>query len=183
MARPNLTVYSDDYGRNRGRTRIKMVGGELVVSDGTSAMSKSFADIPRRTGHLEAAFAAFIPIWHQQERAVFRAQGLPERWPPLSKDYESWKRANYPGQTILRRDDLLYRSLTTRARYSVIDVRPRSLRLGTSLWYSEVLTEGTGRVPKPRPHVVILRETFEMLNALCLAEILAAPELKGGRRR
>jgi len=173
---------SETFGRH---TLVKITGGELEVrSQGESDASlvRSFAHIARRTGHLERAFAKWLPIWHRQERAVFRAQGIP-RWEPLAKKYAEWKRSAYPGKPILRRDDLLWRSLTTRTRHSIIRIRPRSMQLGTTLFYSEILSEPWGSGRPGRPHVVVMPDAFEELARLTLDEIMRAPELKGGRRR
>ena len=168
------------------RTLVKMVGGELLArseGDDLATLTKSYANIARRTGHLEAAFAAWVKVWHKQERRLFKAQGDPAgSWKPLKRGYERWKRINYPGKPVLVRENALIRSLTGRTRHSVIEVRPRTLRLGTKLFYSAILQEG-GPHMIARPHVLVMQDAFNELSRLTTEEIMRAPELKGGRRR
>jgi len=173
------------YGK---QTLVKIVGGELSVRQGgigpaqdTTTLTKSFRDIARRTGHLEAAFASWIAVWHRSEAKVFKASGIP-RWDRLKPGYERWKRIHYPGEPILRREHDLVDSLTSRTRHSIIEIRPRTMRLGTKLFYSNILQV---RSPKmtARPHVVVMQDAFNELSRITLAEIMRAPELKGGRRR
>jgi len=178
-----------EYPRVRGKTLVRIVGGVLEV-DSIDRMTKSFAAIPRRTGHLEAAWNEWLPVWYQANRRMFKEQG--PGWAPLSGNqgsnnprgwYGRWKRGAYPGKTILRREDFLYRSLTRRgSRYSIAQIGARTLRLGTSLAYSRILEEGSRSMPA-RPHVLVTAGAFEVLSRITLAHILAAPELKGGRRR
>jgi hypothetical protein len=178
-----------EYPRVRGKTLVRIVGGVLEV-DSIDRMSKSFAAIPRRTGHLEAAWSEWLPVWYRANRAMFRSEG--PGWAQLSGNpgsrnprgwYGPWKRHAYPGKGILQREGFLQRSLTHRgARYSIVQIGPRTLRLGTSLAYSRILEEGSRNMP-PRPHVVVSSEAFAQLSRITLAHIMAAPELKGGRRR
>jgi len=178
------------YGKT---TLIKIVGGELTARSGgvrtkgginpqdVTTMQKSFKDIARRTGHLEAAFAAWINVWHRSEAKVFKASGIP-RWERLKPGYERWKRVHYPGQPILRREHDLVDSLTSRTRHSIIEIRPRTMRLGTKLFYSNILQVGSAKM-EARPHVVVMQDAFNELSRITMDEIMRAPELKGGRRR
>jgi len=179
-----------EYPRVRGKTLVSIVGGVLTVETDDGGMSKSFAAIPRRAGHLEAAWAEWMPIWYSANRKMFREQG--PGWAPLSGHpgsmnrrgwYGPWKSRNYPGRKILHREGYLERSLTRQgSRYSIAQIGARTLRLGTSLAYSRILEEGSSHMP-PRPHVLVTSEAFAQLSRITLAHILSAPELKGGRRR
>lgn len=191
VARRTADPESEDYPRVRGKSLIRITGGVLEVdAQSGGRMVQNWAAIPRRTGHLEAAWTEWLPIWYRANRAMFKSQG--PGWATLSGNpgsqnprgwYGPWKRGAYPGKGILRREDFLYRSLTTRgARYSIADIGARTLRLGSSLAYSPILQEGSAHMPA-RPHVLVSREAFGELSRITLAHILQAPELKGGRRR
>lgn len=70
-------------------------------------------------------------------------------WAPLSAAYAAWKAKNYPGKTILRRTDDLWRSLTQGPAIRIIE--PRFMVVGSDVDYGEYHQTGTGRMPRRRP--------------------------------
>lgn len=69
-------------------------------------------------------------------------------WDPLSPKYAAWKAVHYPGQTILRRTDDLYLSLTEGPEISILE--PQFMVLGSGVDYGEFHQRGDG-VPRRPP--------------------------------
>lgn len=152
-----------------GRTTVvKFLGGELLVKEvGTDlvAMRSRLEGVKRRALNLGPVFSEFKPIWLQATRQVFAAQGLPVPWPALSPAYAAWKRQHYPGKTMMRRTDRLYRSLTQdRSGDMIWEATPRTIRYGTRVPYHQF-----GQLR--RPTVILLRSSFDRLNKMVLAYV------------
>ena len=153
------------FGRE---TRVKFLGGELIFREkGASPheLRQYVEGIRRRALDLRRPFEMFRPIWQQQIRRVFDAEGLPARWPALSPAYESWKQRRFPGKTIMRRTDRLYDSLVGDTRDTIWETTPRTIRFGTRVEYEGFHREGRGRLPVRRT-LVLLPETFSELNRI-----------------
>ena len=79
--------------------------------------------------------------FYKMEKAIFRAQGKPQKFTPLSPRYRFWKEKNFPGKTIMRLNDRLYNSLTGEnqadAQDTVVDIKPLSAEFGTRVPYAE----------------------------------------------
>lgn len=98
-------------------------------------------------------------LWHviardlqaSAERA-FASEGASSgsAWAPLTAAYASWKGQNYPGKTILRRTDVLYKSLVHDGPGHVHSVSPRAMLWGTEVPWAGFLQGGTRRM-KARP--------------------------------
>lgn len=86
------------------------------------------------------------------ERAQFASEGAHASggWAPLSPRYAEWKADHYPGQTILRREDDLYRSLTSRP-LGIEILEPTFMVLGSDVDYGLFHQLGTDRMPQRRP--------------------------------
>lgn len=156
------------FGR---KTQVKLLGGTLIARtdahDDDASLMRDLRGMKRRFGDFSAPFERWVPKWFRQERQVFREQGIP-RWQRLKPSYAAKKRREYPNKGILRREDRLWRSLTTRTRDTIVRPGPRSLQLGTRVPYSD-------RLQETRPHVVIMSDTFEELNRIALEHLLNQP--------
>lgn len=98
-------------------------------------------------------------VWHELadrfatlERRQFASEGAygSGGWPALSDDYAEWKARHYPGKTILRRTDALYKSLTARP-FGVEEIRPEAMTIGSDVDYGEYHQTGGPRLPRRRP--------------------------------
>lgn len=97
------------------------------------------------------------PAWSELQRRFlivesrqFRSQGgFSGGWSPLSPRYAAWKARRYPGKTILRRTDELFRSLTEGPDIAILE--PDHMILGTSVDYGGYHQDGSGRLPRRRP--------------------------------
>lgn len=156
------------FGRT---TLIKFVGGELFMREfgiDTVAMRARLEGVKKRALDLRPPFEAFQPIWIGQTQDVFSAEGLPASWPALSPAYAARKAATFPGQTILRRTDRLYASLTEIGNPEMIwETTPRTIHYGSRVPYWRIHQTGGSRMPA-RPPVVMLRTTFDQLRRLVM---------------
>jgi len=101
----------------------------------------------------------FRPIWSDIRnflmitmREQFATQGArTASWKPLSRKYAAWKTKNYPGQTILRLTDRLFRSLTVPGSSDMIyESTPREMKFGTKVEYAAKHQFGVKPVPRRR---------------------------------
>jgi hypothetical protein len=162
------------FGRT---TQVKFIGGVLYAREsGTPfvAMQQDLRAMRTRALDLRIPFQQFQRVWLAQTDRVFAAEGIP-RWPRLSPAYADWKRRHYPGKTILRRTDRMYRSLTRAGNPDMIwQVTPRTIRYGTKVPYHR-FTERT------RPSLVMLPPTFAELNRLVMNHVMRGRRGQGVR--
>lgn len=115
--------------------------------------------VDRTIDRMLADVADLRPVWEvlagrfvTMEQRQFATEGQygSGGWAPLSPRYAAWKAEHYPGKTILRRTDDLYRSLTSRP-LGVEVIEPRYMILGSAVPYGAFHQHGTGRMPRRRP--------------------------------
>lgn len=113
--------------------------------------------VARTLGRIEAAPEDARPVFEEWrtrflrlERRQFATEGINSGgWAPLSPRYARWKAKHYPGKTILRRTDELWRSLTVGPEVNVIE--PTYMVLGSAVEYGRYHQKGTPRMPRRRP--------------------------------
>ncbi len=97
------------------------------------------------------------PAWRElrrlflvAERRQFATQGAwgSGGWAPLSEDYRRWKLRVFPGKTILRATDELYRSLTEGPQIYV--ERPHEVIMGSAVRHGRFHQSGGGNLPRRR---------------------------------
>lgn len=98
------------------------------------------------------AWDAMADRFAAAERRQFATEGRAASggWAPLSPRYAAWKARRYPGKTILRRSDDLWRSLTQRP-LGVEVIEPRFAMFGSAVPYGAYHQHGSGRLPRRRP--------------------------------
>lgn len=81
-------------------------------------------------------FLAIIKDFFEVEKDIFDREGYPEKFKPVTPEYQKWKDTYFPGQTIMRLRDNLHDALTggqpedsTKARLDV-KVGKQSLYIG-----------------------------------------------------
>lgn len=99
---------------------------------------------------LTNAWPRVTRLFLEAERRQFASEGRfgSGGWPALSPNYARWKRRHYPGRTILRRTDELFRSLTVGPQIRIAN--RRELRLGSAVAHGVYHQQGDG-VPRRRP--------------------------------
>jgi len=124
---------------------------------------------------LSPAWDRITRLFLESQRRQFASEGAfgSGGWAPLSPAYAAWKRRAYPGKTILRRTDELYRSLTSGPQVRI--ATPKRLTLGSAVAHGVYHQRGDG-VPRRRP--VDLPETIRRSATKLVHEAL----VKGGGR-
>ena len=69
-------------------------------------------------------------------------------WAPLSPNYAEWKARNYPGARILERTGLLRDSLEGANPYTIREIRPLEMTVGTKVPYGIFHQRGTKKMPQ-----------------------------------
>lgn len=114
--------------------------------------------VDRTLARFEHAPEDLRPVWRvlQQrflvaERRQFASQGAygSGGWAPLSPVYASWKARHFPGKTILRRTDELFRSLTEGPQIAIVE--PRSAIFGSAVDHGAYHQAGGPNLPQRRP--------------------------------
>lgn len=117
---------------------------------------------------LELTFRDFRPLFREAaklfyefEKQAFETEGESSAagdWEELSPLHELIKQQAFPGKTILRRTDALFRSLTQpNARGSIRRVTDTELLIGTGIDYALYHQTGTSRMPE-RPVIALTDE-------------------------
>jgi phage gpG-like protein len=118
---------------------------------GDAQVDRTLERIELAAADASPAFELIAEDFLLAEREQFASEGAAASggWPALSEGYAAWKAAHFPGQTILRRTDELYRSLTEGPEIRVIE--PHLMILGSAVPYGRFHQEGTDRMPQRRP--------------------------------
>lgn len=98
------------------------------------------------------------PVWDEIRNEFFDIQreqfkseggaGSSGQWKPLSTKYARLKNKKYPGKTILRRTDKLFKSLTSNTSDSIYIPKKDEVAMGTSVKYAKYHHNGSGRLPQ-----------------------------------
>lgn len=132
---------------------------------GDVQVDRTLEGIEENVADMRPAWSALRQRFLTIERRQFATQGgYSGGWSPLSPAYARWKARHYPGKTILRRTDALWRSLTEGPMVAVLE--PDYMVLGTSVEYAEYHQLGGGRLPRRRPVELADAERREWVKVL-----------------
>lgn len=129
--------------------------GDIQLSRGLSRFADNVKDLSK-------PFREIVKQFHEIESQQFASEGGRGSggWAPLAPITREQKaREGFPSR-ILVRTRLLLESLTGKNPWSIMDVKPLELRVGTKLEYGRYHQEGTRHMPK-RP-VIDLTERDKM---------------------
>jgi len=123
-----------------------------LVVDGVVEFDRTFTRFAEQIEDLREIWPPVITEFRNVMTLHFRAQGAGRSgpWVRLSPIYAEWKRRRFPGKTILRRTDRLYRSLTGRTEDTVIRQGRHTLEIGTRVFYAGFHQRGTRTMPARR---------------------------------
>lgn len=125
-----------------------------IEIQGVNELQKAFNVIGQRWSDLRWVWPPIIDIFYERETQLFSSQGEGE-WQQLSPRYAAWKQQHFPGKPLLVASGNLRDSLTgSRSPFSVMEMQPRSLAVGTSVPYARYHQLGTSRMPA-RPPIII----------------------------
>lgn len=133
----------------------------LDLSGDTQLMA-GFSRFADDVKDLSEAFREIAQDFHQTvEKKQFETEGAygSGGWKPLSdnppgKGYASWKAKNYPGRPLLVQSGLMKESLMGENPYSIEDIQPLQMRLGTQIKYALYHQKGTSKMPA-RPVIAL----------------------------
>lgn len=137
------------------------VEGQDKLNDALEELELTFKDF-------RPLFREAAKLFYEFEKQAFEAEGETSaggEWEELSPLYELIKEQRYPGKTILRRTDALYRSLTQpNARGSIRRVTETELLIGTGIDYALWHQTGTSRMPE-RPVIALTGQQNRQMAA------------------
>jgi phage gpG-like protein len=118
---------------------------------GETQVDRTLAGVEHRADDARPAWDAIVDDFTQIEARQFGSEGGygSGGWTPLSAGYARWKMAHYPGKTILRRTDQLFRSLVDGP--AVRRIEPRAAWFGSDVDYGAYHQRGSRRLPRRRP--------------------------------
>lgn len=130
--------------------------------------------VDRSIARVENAAADMRPVWEvlrarflRLEARQFATEGTYSGgWPALSPPYAAWKARAYPGKTILRRTDDLWRSLVQGPAVAILE--PALMILGSDVDYGEHHQKPAipGRPPQRRPIELTENERREWVRIM-----------------
>lgn len=143
--------------------------------------------LDRTLESIESAATDLRPAWEvlrgrftRLEARQFAGEGrYSGGWSPLSPRYAAWKAKHYPGKTILRRTDELWRSLTEGPEVAVIE--PSYMVLGTAVDYAWYHQQGGRHLPRRRPVELPEAERREWMKVI--QSFIRTGGFEGVRRR
>jgi phage gpG-like protein len=132
---------------------------------GEDQIDRELAGIEHAAADMRPAFEELRRRFLTIERRQFATQGgYSGGWAPLSPRYRAWKAQHYPGKTILRRTDALWRSLTEGPAVAVLE--PSYMVLGSDVAYGRFHQQGGGRLPRRRPVEIADAERREWVKVI-----------------
>jgi phage gpG-like protein len=113
---------------------------------GDEQINRTIVDREERVEDARPAWEVLAGRFGRAEARQFKSEGSygSGGWAPLKPTYGAWKARNYPGKTILRRTDDLFKSLTQRP-YGIEVIEPSYMILGSDVEYGGYHQRGDGQ--------------------------------------
>jgi len=146
----------------------------IKVDIDDAKMTARFKSLTQQLGDLTPVWQDLKKIFIQIIRANFRTEGQHSGpgWAPLNPAYARYKARKYPGKTILRATDTLFKSLTGVGGGWIERITPRYAEFGTRVAYAKFHQLGTSRMPARPPIPNLTREDGAAMADAILAFIL-----------
>lgn len=128
-----------------------------LTVDGQSVLLRALKQIEHEVSDWRPAWAECEQLFYLIEARQFGSEGGRggDRWQALSAAYKAWKEVHYPGKPILVREGDLKASLTGKDnKYSIREVLPMSLTLGSAHPAATAHQRGAGRLPRRSPLII-----------------------------
>lgn len=146
-----LITSNIDFWRQAALETAKSMNDQTTVTDLNATLKSRFFRISKETFKSEGAIT------------------MDGKWRRLSADYEAWKSIHFPGKTILRRTDRLFRSLTTNAENISVGGKNSEgyqFRFGTQVEYGQYHQDEKFNPPPTRK---FLNPTVQQLKGVAAA--------------
>lgn len=143
-----------------------MVFDKLIFEvDNQEEFDRDILALARALERAQVAFPAIEKMFREKMRAHFDSRGgKAGGWLPLSLAYSRRKAVTHPGQPIMHRDDVLYKSLTEQgAPFGIRDIGASHMTLGTFRPGAKAHHVGVPRIGLPERRVIAL-ETADYLE-------------------
>lgn len=122
-----------------------------LQADGVMVLDRAFNRVDQTASDMRNFAPGIAGVFYAAEDRLFQsegASGASGKWAPLSKPYERFKSRNFPGKTIMRREDTLYNSLTDpEAPDAVYRAEREEIVFGTRDPKALAHHRGRGRLP------------------------------------
>lgn len=120
---------------------------------GTVQLERAFISTRKSLDDLRFLWPSVEREFHQIEREQFASEGAAGgvKWKELSPAYAKQKLKRYPGKTILRASDRMFKALTGSGGDAVVVKEPHEFGIGTSLDYPLYHMTGTNKMPARPP--------------------------------
>jgi phage gpG-like protein len=124
-----------------------------IKETGTATIHAALSRLAAMADDISPTFPLMEAEFRKIELAQFLtegAQGDTGAFAPLAAGYAAWKRARFPGKTILRLTDTLFHSLIRRGPYSFVETSRNRLAIGTTVPYAarhQIGSSGRRRPP------------------------------------
>jgi len=117
--------------------------------DGAQQMSRSFSRLAEDIQDATEPFTEMAADFNFIEAQQFNSEGGygSGGWAPLSPSYALWKAALFPGRPILQRTGLMAASLMAVTPWSIREIQPLVMILGTRVGHAIFHQRGTARMP------------------------------------
>ncbi len=154
--------------------------------EGVPLLQRAFSRFGAGVKDMRPAFIGIGDDFQRVEEDLFQSEGASggKRWAPLSQPYAQRKAAAFPGKTILRRSDRLWRSLTGTTSDTVREIKKDRAAYGTKVPYGRIHHGGRGN--NPRRLVIQLsekdRRSFTKIAQRYLVDIAKREGLIPGTR-
>ncbi len=132
------------------------MAGEFVLTfqvAGEEQVSRSFSKFAEDIQDAREPFTEIAQDFKEIEQRQFDSEGAAGSggWAPLSPNYAVWKARWHPGARLLVLSGLMKESLATGNSWTIEEIEPLSLRLGTRLPFAIWHQTGTTKMPARKP--------------------------------
>ena len=117
--------------------------------DGEDQVRRSFSRFADAIKDFSPAFKEIAEDFKEIEKRQFDTEGVygSGGWRHLSPNYATWKHKYHPGKKILELSGLLKESLESENPYTIKEIQPQQMKLGTKINYAIYHQRGTLRMP------------------------------------
>jgi phage gpG-like protein len=116
---------------------------------GDEQLKRSFSRFGEHAKDLSEPFREIVKDFYKIEKKQFESEGGygSGGWQPLSPRYAAWKAKKYPGRPLMVVSGLLKESLLGENPYSIENVTPKSMEVGTVVNFAVYHQKGTCKMP------------------------------------
>lgn len=150
--------------------------------DGVVVIDRAFNRVDQQASDMRNFAPGIAGVFYAAEERLFQsegASGASGKWAALSKAYARFKARNFPGKSILKREDTLYESLTNpEAPDAVYRATQDEIVMGTRDPKALAHHRGRGRLPA-RPVVSLTESDKRLMQKSIQADLVRFTRQQG----